>query len=155
MEMIPSSQLLSLNCVNLDHYSPDSMPGCSTGSAQCQSAALWCQAPAPHCPRQTSEAASPPCKPGATDIFGVAKKKQQKINTQQKKNLGIKRIIVKQISTMECFAVGLVKSYHVLLSSEYFNLKICIYEEFVKENIHFDLICCLWTTSGEWSLFSD
>ena len=85
----------------------------------------------------------------------LPKKKQLKINTQQKKNLGIKRIIVKQISTMECFAVGLVKSYHVLLSSEYFNLKIYIYEEFVKENIHFDLICCLWTTSGEGSLFSD
>ena len=126
------------------------MSGCSTGSAQCQSAALWCQAPAPHCPGQTSEAASPPCKPGATDIQ-FCQKKQQKINT----HLGIKRIIVKQISTVECFAVCLVKSYHVLLSSEYFNLRINIYVKCLSKIIYFDLICCLWTTSGEWSLFSD
>ena len=64
------------------------MPGCSTGSAQCQSAALWCLAPALHCPGQTSEAASPPCKPGATDIFGVAKKatKDQHTPGYQKDN---------------------------------------------------------------------
>ena len=131
------------------------MPVCSTGSAQCQSAAPWCLAPALHCPGQTSEAASPPCKPGATDIFGVAKKKQQKINTQQKKNLGIKRIIVKQISTVECFAVCLVKCYHVLLSSEYFNLRIYIYVKCLSKIIYCNLICSLWTTSGKWSLFSD
>ena len=70
-------------------------------------------------------------------------------------HLCIKWIIVKQVSTVECFAVGLVKCDHVLLSSEYFNLKIYIYDKFVKENIYCDLICCLRTTSGERSLFSD
>ena len=62
---------------------------------------------------------------------------------------------MEEVSAVKCLTVGLVKGNYILISSEYFNLKIYIYEEFVKDNIHFDLICCLWTTSGEWSLFGD
>ena len=108
MEMIPSSQLLSLNCVNLDHCSPDSMPGCSTGSAQCQSAALWCLAPAPHCPGQTSEAASPPYKPGATDILSFAIKYNKCINTEEKPVYQMDNSEAGKYSGMFCCGSGLV-----------------------------------------------
>ena len=42
---------------------------------------------------------------------------------------------MKQISTVECFAVCLVKSYHVLLSSEYFNLRIYISVKTLKKKL--------------------
>ena len=40
----------------------------------------------------------------------------------QSLDLSIKRIIVKQVGAVECLAVGLVESYYVLLTSEYFYL---------------------------------
>ena len=48
---------------HLDHCNPDSMSGCSTGSARCRSAARWCRAPAPRCHGQTGSAGGPPGTP--------------------------------------------------------------------------------------------
>ena len=67
---LPHSQMTDCGMFNhLDHCSPGSMSGCSTGSARCQSAAPWCRAPAPHCHGQTGSAGDPPCIPDQDNLW--------------------------------------------------------------------------------------
>ena len=122
-----SKKLIRTQCMvhpldkHLCHCSPDSMPGCSTESAQCQSAAPWCRAPAPHCHGQTGSAGDPPCIPDQDNLWILDKSTY--IHTYKLTNLCVKWIIMEEVSAVKCLTVGLVKGNYILISSEYLNLR--------------------------------
>ena len=102
---------------HLDHCNPDSMSGCSTGSARCRSAARWCRAPAPRCHGQTGSAGDPPGTPDQDKLWVNLK------TTHKLTNLCVKWIVMQEVSAVKCLTVGLVKGNYILISSEYLNLR--------------------------------